>query len=144
MAQSILIFDFGTNEEAAQQGRHKVDAWQQGFRLGKKILLKFDRKESNGSGAAATGEADDAAAAKGKTTKKGSAKAKSAAGGDGKAGAGVRLLIRLDFSDHEKLTLQRWLDRIPSEEPFKSAKGETIRHGDDAFAATAELFDSLD
>jgi hypothetical protein len=53
-------------------------------------------------------------------------------------------LIRLDFSDHEKLTLQRWLDRIPSEEPFKSASGETVRHNDAAFAATLELFDSLD
>jgi hypothetical protein len=131
MAQSILVFDFGTNEEAAQQGRHKVDAWQQGFRLGKKILLKFDRKDSNGESVAATGEAEEAAA-------------KSASAGDGKAAVGVRLLIRLDFSDHEKLTLQRWLDRIPSEEPFKSAKGETIRHGDAAFAATAKLFDSLD
>jgi len=145
MAQSILIFDFGTNEEAAQQGRHKVDAWQQGFRLGKKILLKFDRKESNGSAdAAATGDANETSAAKGKPAKKVSAKAKSASAGDGKTAAGVRLLIRLDFSDHEKLTLQRWLDRIPSEEPFKSAKGETIRHGDATFAATAELFDSLD
>jgi len=144
MAQSILIFDFGTNEEAAQQGRHKVDAWQQGFRLGKKILLKFDRKESNGGADAAAGDANEAATAKSKTAKKGSAKAKSASAGDGKAVAGVRLLIRLDFSDHEKLTLQRWLDRIPSEEPFKSAKGETIRHGDAAFKATAELFESLD
>jgi hypothetical protein len=145
MAQSILIFDFGTNEEAAQQGRHKVDAWQQGFRLGKKILLKFDRKESNGSAdAAATGDANETSAAKGKPAKKGSAKAKSASAGDGKTAAGVRLLIRLDFSDHERLTLQRWLDRIPSEEPFKSAKGETIRHGDASFAAAAELFESLD
>lgn len=140
MAQSILIFDFGTNEEAAQHGRHKVDAWQQGFRLGEKILLKFDRKESNGS----AGDANEQAAAKGKTGKKGSAKAKSAVGCDGKAASGVRLLIRLDFSDHEKLTLQRWLDRIPSEEPFKSARGETIRHSDAAFAAAAKLFDSLD
>jgi hypothetical protein len=75
MAQSILVFDFGTNEEAAQQGRHKVDAWQQGFRLGKKILLKFDRKDSNGESVAATGEADEAAATKDKPAKKGSAKA---------------------------------------------------------------------
>lgn len=56
----------------------------------------------------------------------------------------VRLLLRLDFSDHEKLSHQRWLDRIPAEEPFKSANGETIRSGDPAFAKTAELFASLD
>ncbi len=46
MAQSILIFDFGTNEEAAQQARHKVDGWKQAFRLGDKMLLKFHREES--------------------------------------------------------------------------------------------------
>jgi len=45
MAQSILIFDFAKDEEAAQQARHKIDAWKQGFRLGNKILLKFDRGE---------------------------------------------------------------------------------------------------
>jgi hypothetical protein len=149
MAQSILIFDFGTNEGAAQQARHKVDAWQQGFRLGKKIILKFDRQESNGSSevAGATDEPEEATAAKSKSAKKGSAasappnaeKVESSA-----SASGVRVLIRLDFSDHEKLTLQRWLDRIPSEEPFKSAKGEAVRHGDAAFAATTELFDSID
>ena len=149
MAQSILIFDFGTNEDAAQQARHKVDAWQQGFRLGKKIILKFDRKESNGSAevAGATDEPEEATAAKGKSAKKGSAASapQNAEKVERSASAsGVRVLIRLDFSDHEKLTLQRWLDRIPSEEPFKSAKGEAVRHGDAAFAATTELFDSID
>ena len=48
MAQSILIFDFGTNEEAAQQARHKVDGWKQAFRLGDKMLLKFEREEPGG------------------------------------------------------------------------------------------------
>ena len=143
MAQSILIFDFGTNEDAAQQARHRVDAWQQGFRLGKKILLKFDRKESDVSATVAAAEPVGVSAAKGKSGKKGSP---GPAKNDETAAAGsrVRILIRLDFSDHEKLTLQRWLDRIPSEEPFKSAKSETVRHGDAAFVATAELFDSLD
>jgi hypothetical protein len=138
-----LIFDFGTNEDAAQQARHKVDAWQQGFRLGKKILLKFDRKESNGSAEAAALEPEEGTGAKGKSAGKKSSAAKKGAGKD-EASSGVRILIKLDFSDHEKLTLQRWLDRIPSEEPFKSVQGETVRHGDAAFAATAKLFDSLD
>ncbi len=140
MAQSILIFDFGTNEDAAQQARLKVDAWQQGFRLGKKILLKFDRKASNGGAEAAAGET------KGKSGKKApSARSKADSAADDQAASNVRILIRLDFSDHEKLTLQRWLDRIPAEEPFKSAaQGETVRHGDAAFAAAAELFDLLD
>ena len=143
MAQSILIFDFGTNEDAAQQARHKVDAWQQGFRLGKKILLKFDRKESNGSAEAAALEPEEGTGAKGKSAAKKSSAAKKGAAKD-EASSGVRILIKLDFSDHEKLTLQRWLDRIPSEEPFKSVQGETVRHGDATFAATAKLFDSLD
>jgi hypothetical protein len=142
MAQSILIFDFGTNEDAAQQARLKVDAWQQGSRLGKKILLKFDRKTSNGAPAAAAEEPEKGPAPKGKSARKPSAVKKNA--GDADAASGVRILIKLDFSDHEKLTLQRWLDRIPAEEPFKSAAGETVRHGDAEYAATVELFDSLD
>ena len=56
----------------------------------------------------------------------------------------MRLLLRLNFSDHEKLSHQRWLDRIPAEEPFKSVKTETVRTGDPEFPAIAELFDSLD
>jgi hypothetical protein len=156
MPQSIFIFDFGTNEEAAQQARHKVEAWQQGFRLGKKMLIKFEREHADASGEAA--EAEPAPAEKPKPANKKSAGAKgaSAAASDGgaeKTGAEaekdqpssrVRVLVRLDFSDHEKLTLQRWLDRIPAEEPFKAAKSEAIRPGNPDFAKTVELFDSLD
>jgi hypothetical protein len=135
MAQSILIFDFGTNEEAAQQARHKVEAWKQGFRLGSKMLLKFDRKESSGKDGGQN------------SSEKKPAGKKSAGKTDGEKaeGAGsVRVLLRLDFSEHEKLSHQRWLDRIPNEEPFKSAEAETIRSGDAAHSKTAELFDSLD
>lgn len=115
MAHSYLIFDFGTDEEAAQQARHRIEAWKQGFRLGKKLELKFDRQEKEKSGD------------------------KKASGG----GEQVRLIVRLDFSDHEKLSHQRWLDRIPAEEPFKSVRSKVIRHGEGDFAKTAELFDSL-
>jgi hypothetical protein len=141
MAQSILIFDFGANEEAAQQARHKVDAWRQGFRLGNKMLLKFERAESAGDGAS-----EEAAAAKegarGKAAKKSAAREEEKI--EKETVAGIRLLVRLDFSDHERLSHQRWLDRIPAEEPFKSVKTHTIRTGDPEFAKTAELFDSLD
>jgi hypothetical protein len=133
MAHDFLIFDFETNEEAAQQARHKVEGWTQGFRLGKKMLLKFERedaKEPNG------GETSSRAKAGGK--KKAAAKDDSAS-----EAKKVRVLVRLDFSEHEKLSHQRWLDRIPNEEPFKSAKAEIIRQGDPEFAETAELFDSL-
>jgi hypothetical protein len=109
MAQSYLIFDFGANEEAAQQARHRIEGWKQAFRLGGKMQLKFERaspEKTNG-------------------------------------GEKVRLIVRLDFSDHEKLSHQRWLDRLPSEEPFKSASPRVIRSGDAEYSATADLFDSL-
>jgi hypothetical protein len=143
MAQSILTFDFGTNEEAAQRARHKIEAWRQGSRLGKKILLKFDRDESADGAESDAAASTEKAPAKSKSGKKKPAKHKAAPDTDG-ALSNVRLVIRLDFSDHEKLTQQRWLDRFAAEEPFKSAKGETIRQGNPAFAKTAELFDSLE
>ena len=114
MAQSFLVFDFGTDESLAQQARHRIEGWKQAFRLGKKLELKFERKEPDKGGKA---------------------------GSD--SGERIRLIVRLDFSDHEKLSHQRWLDRIPSEEPFKSAKSEVIRHGQAEFEKTAELFDGL-
>lgn len=138
MAQSIFIFDFGTNEEAAQQARHKIEGWKQGFRLGNKMTLKFDREDI------ATGEEgeDDAPA---KAAKKSAEKKAAEKKGDAAEGATrVRVLVRLDFSDHEKLSHQRWLDRIPAEEPFKSAKAETVRSGDPEHPKVAERFDLLD
>jgi hypothetical protein len=109
MAQSYLIFDFGANEQAAQQARHKLEGWKQGFRLGNKIVFKFEREspeKKNG-------------------------------------GEHIRILILLDFSDHEKLSHHRWMERIPSEEPFKSASSQVHRAGEDEFASTAERFESL-
>lgn len=154
MAQTIMIFDFGTDEEAAQQARHKIEGWKQGFRLGDKMMVKFEREESAESvGAEDSGEGEDVAvekkSAKSQKGKKAAAKeskhAKGAAEAEDKEASGhVRVLVRLGFSEHEKLSQQRWLDRIPTEEPFKSAKGETIRHNHPEFDKSAELFDSLD
>lgn len=141
MAHTFLIFDFGTDEAAAQQARHKIEGWKQAFRLDKKILLKFDRQESAGDGSGKGGAAKaPAGEGKGAAQKKVNKEkeAKSEPGGN------VRVLVRLDFSDHEKLSQQRWLDRIPSEAPFISAKSEIVRQDGPAFAATAELFESLD
>ncbi len=149
MAQSILIFDFGKNEEAAQQARHKFEAWKQAFRLGEKAVLKFERKENEASaGAEAPGTPKAEESGKGKASAKKGAKGKSSAAKEEKSAteaADVRILIRLSFSDHEKLSHQRWIDRIPSEEPFKSAaSNEILRHSDPSFEKTTELFDSLD
>jgi hypothetical protein len=139
MAHSYLIFDFGNNEAAAQQARHKVESWKQGFRLGNKITIKFEREE-------AEDETDAAAkhdAGEGKRGGKKKSSAKAAAEGKDEDNANVRVLVRLDFSDHEKLSLQRWLDRIPTEEPFKSVEAAIIRQGDPEFVKTTELFETL-
>jgi hypothetical protein len=142
MAYSFLVFDFGSNEDEAQRARHRVDGWKQGFRLDKKLQLKFDRKESEA-------KPDSASEATSKTKRNPKEKSKSdtEAGQDpGSNGAApeIRMIIRLDFSDHEKLSHQRWLDRIPGEEPFKTAKAKIVRAGDQEFETTSKLFDSLD
>ncbi len=130
MAHSYLVFDFGTDEETAQQARHKIEAWKQGFRLGNKMLLKFERVEPDEES-----DAEKVSAAKKKSSAKSEKK---------DSGSSVRVLVRLDFSDHEKLSQQRWLDRIPTEDPFKSVDCEIIRQPDAEFEQTAELFESLD
>jgi hypothetical protein len=130
MAHSYLVFNFGTDEETAQQARHKIEAWKQGFRLGNKMLLKFERVEP---------EEQEGTAKPSAAKKKSSAKSEK-----NNSNSSIRVLVRLDFSDHEKLSQQRWLDRIPSEDPFKSAECEIIRQPDAEFEQTAELFESLD
>lgn len=117
MAQSFLIFDFGSNEEAAQQARHAIDRWKQGFRLDKKILLKFDRGTDSP-------ESED--------------------GNKGAEAHPILLMVRLDFSDHERLSHQRWIERIPAEAPFKDAPPRVVRHTDADFKPTAARFDGLD
>lgn len=151
MAHSFLIFDFGADEAAAQQARHRLEGWKQAFRLDKKLLLKFDRKEEEAAEPASAAKSEQKST-KGSTKGKGASKAesKSPANSEEKeseepaASADIRLLVRLDFSDHEKLSHQRWLDRIPTEEPFKAAKATIVRSGDPDHSATAERFDSLD
>lgn len=128
MAHDFLIYEFGSDEDKAQQARHKVESWAQGFRLGKKLLLKFDRTESEG------------ASEDGEKASKGASKNKSGAGN----GDTVSAIVRLDFSPHEKLSHQRWLDRIPTEEPFKSVKGKVVRAGDAAHRQTSDRFNALD
>jgi hypothetical protein len=153
MAQCILIFDFGTNEEAAQRARHKADGWKQAFRLGDKLLLKFEREESASRDQGQEAPAEEAPKAGAKAAGKAEGSAKKSAGKAGakarkeekaEPAARVRVFVRLAFSDHEKLTYQRWLDRIPTEEPFKSAHAETVKSGQSEFEKAAEEFEALD
>jgi hypothetical protein len=137
MAQSFLVFDFGSDEELAQQARHKVDGWKQGFRLDKKLLLKFNRSDASDAGA----KADDETEAQ--SEKKGGAKPRRKKPAETSTKENIQLIIRLDFSDHERLSYQRWLERIPTEVPFKDAQSKIIRQNDAEFAGTAERFESL-
>ena len=127
MPETFLTFDFGANEETAQQARHKLEVWKQAFRLDKRLLFKFDRGEA--------------------TTEKAPEEPKGKPGQGEKAtgdGGPVKLLVRLYFSDHEKLTQQRWIDRIPAEEPFKTAAPRVVPQRDASFAATQERFGALE
>ena len=155
MAHSFLIFDFDVNEESAQQARHRIEGWKQGFRLDKKLQVKFERKEAEGKSEAEAAPAAPPKAAKpgakGKVKGKSAEKSKSKGENAEKEAqppavepAQIRLIVRLDFSDHEKLSHQRWIERIPNEEPFKSASPKVVRAGEPEFKATSELFDSLD
>src|SRR5260370_40941530 len=113
MAQTFLIFDFGSDEELAQQARHRIDGWKQGFRLDKKGLLKFDRSDtSHGEG---EGEEKSSAKPRGKKGANGAKDEK-----DEKES--IQLIIRLGFSDHERLAPQKWSDRTPSSAPFKATQ----------------------
>ena len=125
MVQTFLLFDFGSDEDLAQQARLTLERWKQGFRLGKKLSLKFDRHEP--------AEAD------GQQRSKDAAEEK-----QGSAESRITLIVGLDFSEHERLSHQRWLERIPAEIPFKDAHPKVIRRGDADFAPTAERFDDLD
>jgi len=154
MAHSYIKLDFGTDEEKAQQARHKLDVWKQAFRLDKRLLYKLDRPESGAGEAVAKPEQVEKPAPASKSTDKTLATAKSklpakaskpaaekpASAANGK----VSLLVRLYFSSHEKLSEQRWLDRIPSEEPFKSASPKVVHHSDPEFESTDRQFESLE
>jgi hypothetical protein len=148
MAHSFLVFDFGGNEEAAQQARHRIEGWKQGFRLDKKLQVKFERDEIEKSAeeeSAKPAKAAKKAKSKDKpTAKQSSGKEASKEGIAAEADAKIRLIVRLDFSDHEKLSHQRWVERIPTEEPFKDANPKVVRAGEADFKATSDLFDSLD
>jgi hypothetical protein len=153
MAHIYIRFDFGTDEERAQQARHKLDGWKQAFRLDKRVQYKLDRPESAAAEVTAKVEAPAKPAAaeksKGKPTTKsagkttGKSSASAAAKPDGASNGKVGLLVRLYFSSHEKLSEQRWVERIPSEEPFKSAAPKIIHHDDPEFEETDKQFEAL-
>jgi hypothetical protein len=143
MAQTYLLFDFGPDEGKVQQARHKLESWKQAFRLDKKLQYKLEREQAP---VPLTTEAklEPAKREKAKSAKtKSKSKPKSeepAAENNGP----VKLFVRLYFSGHEKLSEQRWIDRIPTEEPFKSASPKTVRETEPGFADVLKQFDTLE
>jgi hypothetical protein len=135
MPQTFLVFDFGTNEEAAQQARHRLEGWRQAFRLGDKLKFKFERQPAEAPAEAA----DSGTEAPKKKSKKKKAEEPAAAQPTDR----LRVLVRLEFSEHEKLSYQRWLDRIPSEPPFQSAEKRIVRRNQEAFEEVSKAFDEL-
>ena len=150
MAHTYLLFDFGSDEEKVQQARHKLESWKQAFRLDKKLQYKLEREQAPSSEPAEKAESsaksEPAKSEKSKSTK-GKSKPKAKSGdepGETENHGPVKLLVRLYFSGHEKLSEQRWLDRIPAEEPFKSASPKMVRETEPAFADTLKQFDTLE
>ena len=148
MAHIYMTFDFGTDEEKAQQARHKLEMWKQAFRLDKKLQYKFERDAGQ---VAAVDEAPDQSEKPAKATKSGKAEkpAKSKAKGDAdkpavSANGNVKLYLRFAFSGHEKMTEERMLKKIPSELPFNELSGKTVKDGDAAFEDLEAKFDSLE
>ena len=138
MAHIYLTFDFARDEEKAQQARHKLEGWKQAFRLDKKLLYKVERT------AVAPSDGDAKPAKLEKSKSKGKGKAVAAAEVEAPpSNEDIRLLVRLAFSGHEKLSEQRWVERIPSEEPFQGASPVVVRPGDASFESTEKQFDEL-
>lgn len=143
MAQTYLLFDLGSDEETVQQARHKLESWKQAFRLDKKLQYKLEREQPLAPGATEA-KTEPTKAEKPKSAKtKSKSKSKSEEPPSQNSGP-VKLLVRLYFSGHEKLSEQRWIDRIPTEEPFKSASPKVIREDDSQFADILKQFDNLE
>ena len=145
MAHIYMHFDFGADEEKAQEARHKLDVWKQAFRLDKKLQYKLDRPEGGGAEDTEAEDSETAGKEEPKSKSKGRAQ-KAESGGseaDANGGGNVSLLVRLYFSTHEKLSEQRWIDRIPTEEPFKSASPKVIRKGQAGFDEAVKQFADL-
>jgi len=140
MAHVYLLFAFAKDEEKAQQARHKLESWKQAFRLDKKLLYKIERVAAPGGDGDAKPAPAKAEKAKGK--KKGGASAE--AEEKGASNEEIRLLVRLGFSGHEKLSEERWVQRIPSEEPFRDASPVVVKPGEANFEATEKQFEELD
>jgi hypothetical protein len=153
MAHIYMSFDFGTDEEKAQQARHKLEMWKQAFRLDKKLLYKFERESDETAApedAARKVEESEEAAKKGKGSKSGKPTSHSKKkpelddSGEAAPNGNVKLYLRLAFSGHEKMTEERLLKKFPAEEPFSGLSPKAVKDGDAEFEKLEEKFDALE
>src|SRR5260370_20335621 len=133
MAQTYLLFDFGSDEAKVQQARHKLESWKQAFRLDKKLQYKLEREQSASpepqpapTAEPAKSEKAQPSASKAKAKAKPKSKSSDAPHAETENHRDVKLFVRLYFSGPEKLSEQRWLDPIPAEEPFNSASPKIV------------------
>ncbi|HVB34060.1 MAG TPA: hypothetical protein VNJ52_06790 [Patescibacteria group bacterium] len=143
MPQTLFIFDFGANEEAAQQARHRLEGWRQAFRLGDRVKFKLERQATPPSAGASPSAGESGDAKRSKSGGKKKAAGPSAKEGKEPAGERLRLMVRLEFSSHEKLSYQRWFDRLGAEPPFQDTEKQVFKRGQEDFDRAAEEFDSL-
>jgi len=141
MPNIYMVFDFGKDEEKLQQARHKLETWKQAFRLDKKLQYKVERSEASAEGEITPAKAEKSA--KGSKSK-GKASPKAELNEPPASTEGLRLFVRLGFSGHEKLSEERWVQRIPSEEPFRDASPTVAKLGEEQFEATQQRFEELD
>ncbi|HVC00463.1 MAG TPA: hypothetical protein VNJ12_14180 [Candidatus Dormibacteraeota bacterium] len=144
MPQTLLIFDFGVDEDAARQARHRLEGWRQAFHLGDRLKFKFERQAAE---PAPDSSSPDSSVEDSAGTKKGKPKGKKKASGAEKAketaADRLRLMVRLDFSGHEKLSYQQWVDRLGAEPLFQGLEKQVLDRGQDGFDSAEETFDSL-
>jgi hypothetical protein len=142
-----IYYSISARTKRKPSSRAKLEGWKQAFRLDKKLQYRLERGEEEAKSATESAQkaAEPAKAEKPKPKTKSKAKhAKAEASEEASPANGkVNLLVRLYFSGHEKLTEQRWLDRIPSEDPFKEASPRVVRQGEEQFDEVVKQFDSL-
>lgn len=140
MPHIYIQFDFAKDEEKAQQARHKLEGWKQAFRLDKKLLYKFERIAANSSGDGSKSEKSENSEKPGKAKGKSKTKPEEPSPASNET---VKLFVRLAFSSHEKLSEQRWVERIPSEDPFQAASPAVVKAGDAKFSDIEKQFEDL-
>jgi hypothetical protein len=138
MAHIYLLFDFAKDEEKLQLARHKLEGWKQAFRLDKKLLYKMERTAATPADGDAKPVKEEKPKGKGKAAAKAEAETPAPTSNEE-----LKLIVRLGFSGHEKLSEQRWVQRIPSEEPFHEASPGVVKPGDANFEATEKQFEEM-